>query len=295
MPYIFGELNDVKAAREICLKLAKRNVSANFSQMPDGRYTLFVEDESQVRLAHDFYRVSLGMPPHFEIPPEVEALSRVPLGRMTASFILVCVAIAIISWMGDAQIIRSALMISMSREGLPEIISGQWWRLFTPALLHFGIIHLVFNMLWLKTLGSAIEYSRGIAFFLQLTFVSAILSNLLQWYFKGPMFGGMSGVVYAFLGFMWMAKTFNPNEEFSLPKQDVTIMIGWFVLCLTGLLGPIANFAHAGGLVLGMIAGIGSGLYIHRQVHFLKVTIYFLTASVILMMTWLTEVYLEFN
>lgn len=291
MPYIFGELNDVKAAREICLKLAKRNVSANFSQMPDGRYTLFVEDESQVRLAHDFYRVSLGMPPHFEIPPEVEALSRVPLGRITASFILVCVAIAIISWMGDAQIIRSALMISMSREGLPEIISGQWWRLFTPALLHFGIIHLVFNMLWLKTLGSAIEYSRGIAFFLQLTFVSAILSNLLQWYFKGPMFGGMSGVVYAFLGFMWMAKTFNPNEEFSLPKQDVTIMIGWFVLCLTGLLGPIANFAHAGGLSIGMLYGIVSGIKKTKHIPVSSLLVYVFASFAIVFVAWLTSQY----
>lgn len=291
MPYIFGELNDAKAAREICLKLAKRNVSANFSQMPDGRYTLFVEDESQVRLAHDFYRVSLGMPPHFEIPPEVEALSRVPLGRMTASFILICVALAIISWISDAQLIRSALMISLSREGLPEIISGQWWRLFTPALLHFGIIHLVFNMLWLKTLGSAIEYSRGLAFFLQLTFVSAIFSNLLQWYFKGPMFGGMSGVVYAFLGFMWMAKTFNPNEEFSLPKQDVTIMIGWFVLCLTGLLGPIANFAHAGGLSIGMLYGIGSGIKKTKHVPVKLSLLYVLASFAIVFVAWFTSQY----
>lgn len=291
MPYIFGELNDAKAAREICLKLAKRNVSANFRQMPDGRYTLFVEDESQVRLAHDFYRVSLGMPPHFEIPPEVAALSRVPFGKVTASFILVCVAIAVISWLSDAQIIRSALMISMSREGLPEIMSGQWWRLFTPALLHFGIIHLVFNMLWLKTLGSAIEYSRGIAFFLQLTFVSAIFSNLLQWYFKGPMFGGMSGVVYAFLGFMWMAKTFNPNEEFSLPKQDVTIMIGWFILCLTGLLGPIANFAHAGGLSIGMLYGIVSGIKKTRHAPLKLLILYVLASFTIVFVAWFMSQY----
>ncbi|MCK6594166.1 MAG: hypothetical protein L6Q33_03120, partial [Bacteriovoracaceae bacterium] len=40
------------------------------------------------------------------------------------------------------------------------------------------------------------------------------------------------------------------------PDRDMTIMLVWFVLCLTGFLGPIANLAHAGGLSAGMLLAL---------------------------------------
>lgn len=287
MPYIFGQLNDKNAAEQICHKLANQGVLAKYSQVQDGSYALFVDEEKDVQLAHDFYRVSLGMPPRFELPPEALAMASVPRGQATLGLILVCVGVQILGWTSDINAVRAALMFSV-----PEMLEGEWWRLFTPAIVHFGLLHIVFNMLWLKSLGSIIEFTRGKVFFLSLVFASAIFSNILQFWFKGPLFGGMSGVVYALLGFLWMAKEFNPNEEFSLPKQDVMMMIGWFVLCLTGLMGPIANFAHAGGLAIGMAAGIGAGTYKHGQFEPLKTFKFSAAACAVLVVTWVTEVFL---
>jgi GlpG protein len=70
------------------------------------------------------------------------------------------------------------------------------------------------------------------------------------------MFGGMSGVVYGLLCYMWIQGKFNPAGDLSLNPQIVTFMIAWFFLCLTGLLRvDVANTAHAAGAVVGGVWG----------------------------------------
>ena len=76
----------------------------------------------------------------------------------------------------------------------------------------------------------------------------------------GPVFGGMSGVVYGLLGYVWIRGKFDPGSGLYLHSYTVTMMIIWFVACLTGVLGPIANTAHAAGLVMGMAWGYLSSL-----------------------------------
>lgn len=137
----------------------------------------------------------------------------------------------------------------------PDIASGQLWRLITPIFLHFGILHIVFNMLWLRDLGGIVESHHGTAFFAAFVFVLAVVPNFAQYYWSGPTFGGMSGVVYGLLGFVWIRGTYDRRVQYRLPMQIVVMMLIWFVVCLTGLAGPIANAAHAAGLVLGVIAG----------------------------------------
>lgn len=39
--------------------------------------------------------------------------------------------------------------------------SGQWWRLITPMLIHFGWLHLAMNSLWYWELGGASNFARG--------------------------------------------------------------------------------------------------------------------------------------
>jgi GlpG protein len=121
--------------------------------------------------------------------------------------------------------------------------------------LHFNILHLLFNMLWLRDLGSMIEARKGSWMFLLLVLVLAGTSNVGQYLLSGPMFGGMSGVVYGLLGYIWMQSKFNPASGLSLQPQTVTMMILWFVLCLTGMVGHIANTVHAVGLAGGIAWG----------------------------------------
>ena len=140
------------------------------------------------------------------------------------------------------------------------ITTGQVWRLVTPIFLHFGILHLVFNMFWLLDLGSMIETRRGSFFLLVMALVTAAASNVAQYYLghlgaPNPLFGGMSGVNYVLFGYAWMQGKFQPHRGIGLAPQTITVMLFWLVLCMTGLVGPVANVAH----VVGLIGGVAFG------------------------------------
>ena len=145
--------------------------------------------------------------------------------------------------------------------GLPEIRHGEVWRLVTPIFLHFGPIHILFNMLWLRDLGSMIEGRQSPLHLALLVLGIGIGSNLAQYQFgHGPDFGGMSGVVYGLFGYIWLRGKRDPGSGLFLHPSTVTMMLVWLVVCFTGLIGAIANAAHVAGLILGAAWGYLSSL-----------------------------------
>jgi GlpG protein len=100
---------------------------------------------------------------------------------------------------------------------------------------------------------------------------SALLSNLAQlWFGLSPNFGGLSGVVYALMGFLWARSQFDPNSGISVPTGWVVFMVGWMVVGFTGLLdglmgGSIANYCHLGGFAAGVIYGYIGAMLARRE------------------------------
>jgi GlpG protein len=188
----------------------------------------------------------------------------VSIGILTIILIVISVAVTLLADFGKKNEIVQPLSITeyqfrgnilYGQPGLPEIRHGQIWRLFTPMFLHFGFLHIFFNMLWLRDLGSMIEARKSSWMLLLLVLVIAGTSNLAQYLVSDPVFGGMSGVVYGLLGYIWMQGKFNPASKLSLEPQTVLFMILWFFLCLFGLVGHVANTVHAVGLVIGIAWG----------------------------------------
>jgi GlpG protein len=145
-------------------------------------------------------------------------------------------------------------------DGLSEIRRGQLWRLVTPIFLHYGLIHLGFNMFWLYYLGIQIEMRRGSWALAAMTLVMAVSSNLLQYFVGGgPNFLGISGVNYGLLGYIWMQKTFDPSSGFLVSDSTIVILLLFlvfgFVGAFEGVFGRVANWAHLGGLLAGMAIG----------------------------------------
>ncbi|MGE5241027.1 MAG: rhomboid family intramembrane serine protease [Bacteroidota bacterium] len=183
--------------------------------------------------------------------------SRLKPYPVTVALITISVVIAVMSNLGSSsQALLPLLITGLDNGGLTEIRGGQVWRLLTPAFIHFGPLHLLLNMMWLWDLGRLLEKRRGTWFFGGMVVALGIVSNLAQYELTGsPYFGGMSGVVYGLLGYTWMQGRHNQQFGFVLHKQTVITMLGWFVLCWTGILGPIANWAHTTGLCAGAAWG----------------------------------------
>ena len=141
---------------------------------------------------------------------------------------------------------------------LPEVREGEVWRLITPIFLHGDWMHIIFNMMMLVQLGRFIEARFGSAKLLALVMVIGVGSNLAEYLWSSPHFGGMSGVDYGLFGFLWMKGKFGRDQGWQLNPQTVQLMLMWMVLCFTGILGQIANGAHLGGLLIGALLGITS-------------------------------------
>lgn len=184
---------------------------------------------------------------------------------LTFSLIALCIVVGVLSRLGENGEVLQYLLLSIYKQGLPEIMHGQVWRLFTPVLVHFGILHLAFNMLWLFDLGGMIESRTGTRRLALLVLSLGVVPNVAQFFVSGPMFGGMSGVVYGLLGYVWMKGRFDPGSGLYLHPQTVTLMLIWFFLCLSGLIGNIANTVHGVGLGMGVAWGYASSQLATRR------------------------------
>ena len=192
-----------------------------------------------------------------------------PTGRVTLILIIACVAVSLWSSLGENTGKLLPLFISLTPFGSPEALAevrrGEVWRLFTPAFIHFGVPHLLLNMLAMQSLGSAVEAQNGRRFYLVLLAALALTTNLAQYILEGPFFGGMSGVLYGLFGYIWLRSVCDQSSGFYMPRQSIIMALVWFAACFTGLLGPIANMAHTSGLVLGAIWGAVSGRLATRR------------------------------
>lgn len=134
---------------------------------------------------------------------------------------------------------------------------GQIWRLVTPVLLHFSVLHLLFNLAWWWYLGGRIEQRYGLVKLAVVLISGSLIPNVMQAMVSGNTFGGLSGVTYALLGYLWLRERSvdDPSQQ-TVSHGLFIFMLVWLVLGFTNVLGfNTANLAHAGGLGVGLIQG----------------------------------------
>lgn len=189
-------------------------------------------------------------------------------GWVTRGVTLLCVLVFIAELVGGNPVI-DALGYA---DGISVMaLHGEWWRLVTPAFLHFGIMHIVFNLLWWWELGSLIEKEQSSWRLLALTAVIILVSNGAQYLSYGTGFGGLSGVVYGLVGYLWLYPFADPNAPFRLRTGIVVFMLAWLALGYTGIFdaifGKISNDGHLSGLLVGAALGVLLGLINYKKVH----------------------------
>lgn len=189
------------------------------------------------------------------------------LAPVTILLILAAAVVALISDLGaEVQAVSAlfypAFTIVEGASPLAQILSqlssaGLVLRTLTPILLHFGAIHLVFNALWLWHFGRMIERAQPSSLYLLVVLWIAFVSNATQFLWTlTPNFGGLSGVVYGLLGYIWMSQWLLPSGRLRLPPAMIGFLLLALVLMAVLASSWIANAAHIGGLFAGMVAGI---------------------------------------
>jgi GlpG protein len=144
-----------------------------------------------------------------------------------------------------------------------DIRQGEVWRLFTPALLHAGLLHIVLNMMVLWAVGRWVESRIGRFRFLVLCLAIGIFSNVFQYLVTGPNFVGFSGVDIGLIGFVWMRQKKAPWEGYPLSRFLVLTVLIWVgsmaVLELLSV-GTLIFFHHPLPIVIANTAHIVGGL-----------------------------------
>ncbi len=172
-------------------------------------------------------------------------------GPLTLVVIIACLAIYALDAIGLPIFDELAF-----HPTLAQFTDWQAWRYVTPAFIHFSVLHLVFNLLWWWYLGGQIEQRLGSGKLFILLIVGAALPNIAEFFASGPRFGGLSGVVYALLGYSWLRTRLQPDCGLAMPPALMGFMLIWLVLGFLDMLGtPTANMAHLVGLLVGLAQG----------------------------------------
>jgi membrane associated rhomboid family serine protease len=140
----------------------------------------------------------------------------------------------------------------------PLTLDGQWWRLFTSTFVHFGIIHIAFNMWCLWDLGRALELYMGRRAFAVTYLLSGLAASLTSvawnpWRVSAGASGAIFGVAGAFVSYLYLKKTPIDRGVARQKLKSLAIFIGYNLLRGAG--GGVDNSAHMGGLVAGLILG----------------------------------------
>ena len=196
--------------------------------------------------------------------------------KATGFILLLCLIVGGLTYLGEnLQTLRWLTFLDFQVVGeyihfvplADSLAAGQWWRLVTPMLIHFGILHLAMNGMWYWELGRRIESRQGSINLIGLTLLFSLVSNYAQFVWSGAtLFGGLSGVLYGLLGHCWIFQLLSPNPAYRLPRGVLAMMLIWLLVCMSGLIsvigfGEIANAAHVSGLLIGCFTGLLGGLY----------------------------------
>jgi GlpG protein len=296
---LIGHLPDERLARRFADYLLVKKMASQVEPEANGQWAVWVHDDDHLDEAAEElkkyrvqpddsrYRAAAAAAAERRINEQKELEERAKrehdrdrifqrslferLGICTSILMMICIVVFAIQFVDPALIWKWLAMVPIRPvDGdklawtpggfLPEVRDGELWRLITPIFVHGGPVHLIMNLLLFAQLGSAIESRYGWNRLLTLVIVVAVFSNLIEYIFNSPAFCGLSGVVFGLFGFIWTQWKYFPGSGFVVPLNLTILMLFWFVFCITGLAGPIANFVHWGGLASGAVIGYLSAL-----------------------------------
>ena len=155
----------------------------------------------------------------------------------------------------DAFAPSDRMLFSLGGAGTIPWAYGHWWTLLTGIYLHGSILHILFNLLWIRQLGPAVEDLFGPARLVVIFTVSGALGFVASNLVGVPFTIGASGAIFGLLGAMvaYGRKRGGVFGGLILRQYGqwalVLFIFGFFM-------SGVNNFAHAGGFIGGFLVGL---------------------------------------
>ena len=141
---------------------------------------------------------------------------------------------------------------------------GRWWTLLTAIYLHGGLLHILFNILWIRQLGPAVEEVYGPARLVIIFTISGAAGFVVSNSLGVPFTIGASGSIFGLLG----AIVAYGRKRGGVYGRMVLQQYGQWALILFIMgffMAGVNNWAHAGGFAGGFLSGLGLSLAEHRD------------------------------
>lgn len=135
----------------------------------------------------------------------------------------------------------------------PLIVEGEWWRFFTPIVIHIGFLHLLMNTFALYFLGPAVERIFGSARFLFIYLFAGFSGTLASFVFTDSLSAGASGAIFGCFGALLYFGTAHPKVFFRTMGTNILVVIG-INLAFGFTIPGIDNAGHIGGLAGGALS-----------------------------------------
>jgi membrane associated rhomboid family serine protease len=157
--------------------------------------------------------------------------------------------------LGGGQL--NSLGVKMALDG-PDVANGDYWRLITSAFLHYGVLHIAFNMYALYLLGGVLERLIGSARFAALYFVSALAGSFgALLVTPNALTAGASGAIFGIMGALFVLERQRGMNVFG-GQIGALIVIN---LVISFSIPGISVGGHIGGLIGGTLSAFAMSGY----------------------------------
>lgn len=187
-------------------------------------------------------------------------LKKFPEAICTVLLIAVNIAVfLVLEFMGSTE--DGYFMVMHGAMYEPMVIEqGEYYRIFTSMFLHFGIEHLMNNMVLLGAIGWKLEPVVGRIKYLLIYLISGIGGNLFSLWWnvrqgEQAVSAGASGAIFGLMGALLYVVIANRGRLGNLSGKGMTFMV--FLGLYFGFTSSgVDNTAHIGGLVCGFLAAL---------------------------------------
>ncbi len=147
------------------------------------------------------------------------------------------------------------VLFSLGMTGrVPVFSAGHWWSVITAIFLHGSLLHIVFNMYWLRQVGPLMEELYGPARFFIIFMVSGILGFLVSSLFNDFTLGASGSILGLIGAAVYYGRDRGGVYGMEMYRQFGQIAI--FLLIFGLVFAGVDNFAHAGGFAGGYLSAM---------------------------------------